>query len=195
MQTTWNLLKSEWQGVWEWSLIPDHGQPCQILMKFAPVVGFGLKVTHEDSDGLFWLRNPLIMHWIGWNLSFFKEHVSGRSAEQELFRICLKAPKRPKFRERSARVKIISLRPHIRNPHYRVCPRDVPYNAGFLYEHVEKWFWHEPNACKISYKRVDFCSSVTLMSRETAVQSSIFGGYYNNFAMLWVTANLRPLLL
>ena len=107
-------------------------------MKFAPVVDFGPKVTHEPFFRVISLKNWAKLGSEGSNFDFLEKRVLGRSAEQELFRICLKAPKRPKFRKRSARVKIISLRPHIRNPHYRVCPRDVPYNAGFLYEHVEK---------------------------------------------------------
>ena len=107
-------------------------------MKSGSVVDFGPKVTHEPFFRVISLKNWAKLGSEGSNFDFLEKRVLGRSAEQELFRICLKAPKRPKFRKRLARVKIISLRPRIRNPHYRVCPRDVPYNAGFLYEHVEK---------------------------------------------------------
>ena len=52
----------------------------------------------------------------------------------------MKASKRSKIRERLARVKIISLRARLKTPRYRGRARDVPYNAGFLNEHVEKRF-------------------------------------------------------
>ena len=94
-------------------------------MKFAPVVDFGLKVTHEPFFGVISLKN-----WVKWgsegsNFGFLEKRVLGRSAEQEWFRTCLKAPKRPKFCKRSARVKIIFLRARLKNPHYRGCPWDV----------------------------------------------------------------------
>ena len=178
------VFKSDWLRFWE----KLHEWPSPILVKFAPVVDFGLKVTHEPFFRVISLKN-----WVKWgsegsNFGFLEKRVLGRSAEQEWFRTYLKSSKRPlRPHDRPRQISKTYVKRRPRCGPWR--PRDIPYNAGFLNQHIERWFWHEPNACKISYKRVDFCCSVTLMSRETAVGSSRvfqYMSYYKKcFRLSW----------
>ena len=149
-------IKIGWQSLCYFIVTPSHEWPSPIAMKFDPVVDLVVKLSLEAI-----FRVSLPKNWVKWrsegsNFGFLKKVIRGHKWWQEWFRTYLKASKRSKIRERSARVKIISLRARLKNPRYRGRPWHVPYNAGFLNEHVEKRFWHEPNACDISVILVRF---------------------------------------
>ena len=90
-------------------------------MKFAPVVDFGLKVTHEPFFRVISLKN-----WVKWgsegsNFGFLEKRILDHSAEQELFRTYLKRSKRPSIPKDFAGIEIFLLSHGGRDPRLGTC--------------------------------------------------------------------------